>query len=99
MTDASTIAPTGWRASLPQSIRPYTEAAPIAALFVGISSGFPYAMIGPTLTTRPAQDGIDQNTAIAAMTAGDVEDRLGMRTQCARTVAKLVLYALATAMH
>ena len=39
-------------------MRQYTEAAPLAALFLGISSGAPYAMIGATLTTRLAQDGI-----------------------------------------
>src|SRR3546814_5615324 len=48
----------GWRMVLPEGMRPYTEAAPLAAFFLGISSGFPYAMIGATLTTRLAQDGI-----------------------------------------
>ena len=33
-------------------IRPYFEKAPLAALALGISSGFPFAMIGATLTTR-----------------------------------------------
>ena len=42
--------------------RPYLEKAPIAAFFVGVSSGFPYAMIGATLTTRLAQDGITKST-------------------------------------
>ncbi len=46
--------------SLWDSFKPYFEKAPIAALMVGISSGFPYAMIGATLTTRLAQDGIDK---------------------------------------
>jgi PAT family beta-lactamase induction signal transducer AmpG len=55
----------GWRRSLPEGIRPYTEAAPIAAFFLGVSSGFPYAMIGATLTTRLAQDGIDKKTVTA----------------------------------
>ena len=55
----------GWRSSLPASVRPYTEAAPIAAFFLGISSGFPYAMIGATLTTRLKQDGIDKSTITA----------------------------------
>ena len=55
----------GWRASLPEGLRPYTEAAPLAALFLGISSGFPYAMIGATLTTRLKQDGIDKSTITA----------------------------------
>src|SRR5215210_7447626 len=55
----------GWRGSLPAGIRPYTEAAPLAALFLGISSGFPYAMIGATLTTRLKQGGIDKSTITA----------------------------------
>ncbi len=46
-------------------MRPYTEAAPLAAFFLGISSGAPYAMIGATLTTRLAQDNIEK----AAITA------------------------------
>ncbi len=46
-------------------VRPYLEKAPLAALALGISSGFPYAMIGATLTTRLAQDGIDKKTVTA----------------------------------
>lgn len=46
-------------------IRPYFETAPIAAFFLGISSGFPYAMIGATLTTRLAQGGIDKKSVTA----------------------------------
>ena len=55
----------GWRARLPLSLQPYTESAPLAALLLGISSGFPYAMIGATLTTRLAQDGINKRTVTA----------------------------------
>jgi PAT family beta-lactamase induction signal transducer AmpG len=55
----------GWRKALPASLRPYTEAAPLGALFLGISSGFPYAMIGATLTTRLKQGGIDKSTITA----------------------------------
>ena len=55
----------GWRGALPQGLRPYTEAAPIAAFFLGVSSGFPYAMIGATLTTRLAQDNITKSTVTA----------------------------------
>ncbi|HEX8641655.1 MAG TPA: MFS transporter [Allosphingosinicella sp.] len=62
MTDATPTAPAGWRDRLPAGVRPYTEKAPIAAFFVGVSSGFPYAMIGATLTTRLAQDGITKST-------------------------------------
>jgi PAT family beta-lactamase induction signal transducer AmpG len=46
-------------------VRPYVEPAPLAALFLGVSSGFPYAMIGATLTTRLKQDGIDKSTITA----------------------------------
>ena len=46
-------------------IRPYLAREPLAAFLLGISSGFPYAMIGATLTTRLAQDGIDKRTITA----------------------------------
>src|SRR6188472_1465602 len=62
---ATTAVDQGWRSALPAGVRPYTEAAPIAALFLGVSSGFPYAMIGATLTTRLKQDGIDKATITA----------------------------------
>jgi PAT family beta-lactamase induction signal transducer AmpG len=47
------------------SIKPYLEKESLAAFFVSVSSGFPYAMIGATLTTRLAQDGIDKATVTA----------------------------------
>ena len=47
------------------AVRPYLEKEALAAFFVGVSSGFPYAMIGATLTTRLAQDGIDKKTVTA----------------------------------
>jgi PAT family beta-lactamase induction signal transducer AmpG len=56
---------TGWRAYVPSSVRPYTEAAPLAAIFLGISSGAPYALIAATLTTRLAQDGINKRAVTA----------------------------------
>lgn len=59
--DSVTPAPQGWL----DSIRPYLERAPMAAFLLGVSSGFPYAMIGATLTTRLAQDGIDKKTVTA----------------------------------
>src|SRR3990170_2742155 len=43
---------------LPESVRPYFESAPLAALFLGVSSGFAFAMLGATLTTRLAQHGV-----------------------------------------
>ncbi len=54
-----------WRSKLPAGVRPYVEGAPLAAFFLGVSSGFPYAMIGATLTTRLAQDGIDKRSVTA----------------------------------
>lgn len=51
--------------SLLQSVKPYLERESLAAFFLGVSSGFPYAMIGATLTTRLAQDGIDKKTVTA----------------------------------
>ena len=48
-----------------ESLKPYLERESLAAFFVGVSSGFPYAMIGATLTTRLSQDGIDKKTVTA----------------------------------
>ncbi|HEX5108106.1 MAG TPA: MFS transporter [Vicinamibacterales bacterium] len=50
-----------WRSALPDGVRPYIEAAPLGALFLGISSGSTFAMIGATLTTRLAQYGIQKS--------------------------------------
>ncbi len=47
------------------SLRPYLEPAPLAALFLGVSSGFAFAMIGATLTTRLAQHGISKGAVTA----------------------------------
>ena len=54
-----------WRARLPEGARPYFEAAPLAALFLGISSGFGFSMIGATLSTRLAQHGISKEAVTA----------------------------------
>src|SRR5687768_18395100 len=50
-------------------VRPYFEPAPLAALFLGISSGFAFAMIGATLTTRLAQHGITKSAVTAFVLA------------------------------
>ena len=52
-------------ASWLDAVKPYVEKAPLGAFFLGVSSGFPYAMIGATLTTRLAQDGIDKKAVTA----------------------------------
>ena len=61
----STAAAPSWRARLPAPLRPYVEPAPLAALALGISSGFPYTMIAATLASWLSDDGI----AIKAVTA------------------------------
>jgi PAT family beta-lactamase induction signal transducer AmpG len=55
----------GWRGRLPAGVRPYSEAAPLAALFLGVSSALPLTMIAATLTTRLAQAGIEKSTVTA----------------------------------
>ncbi len=47
------------------AVRPYLERGPLAALLLGISSGFPFAMIGATLTTRLAQDDFSKSSVTA----------------------------------
>jgi PAT family beta-lactamase induction signal transducer AmpG len=47
------------------AIGPYFERESLASFLLGLSSGFPYAMIGATLTTRLAQDGIDKKVVTA----------------------------------
>ncbi len=61
------VSPPSWRDSLPAAIRPYSEPGPLGALALGISSGFPFAMIASTLTTRLAEAGIEKK-AITAFT-------------------------------
>ena len=61
--------PASWQSALPAAIRPYFERAPFGALLLGISSGFPFAMIASTLTTRLAESGIDKK-AVTAFSLG-----------------------------
>jgi len=53
---------TSWRDRLPAGARPYFESAPLAAFFLGISSGFPYAMLAATLTSRLSEAGIQKRS-------------------------------------
>jgi PAT family beta-lactamase induction signal transducer AmpG len=64
VSDADRAAASGQRGPW-AAVRPYLEKESLAAFFVGVSSGFPYAMIGATLTTRLAQEGIDKKTVTA----------------------------------
>ena len=61
----TSTSPATWRDTLPAALRPYSEAAPLGALALGISSGFPFAMIASTLTTRLAESGIDKKSVTA----------------------------------
>ncbi|GAA4763997.1 AmpG family muropeptide MFS transporter [Stakelama sediminis] len=61
MDEAKGQSERGWAIA----VAPYLEKAPLAALALGISSGFPFAMIAATLTTRLAQDGIKKSTITA----------------------------------
>ncbi len=47
------------------SVKPYLEKESLAAFFLGVSSGFPFALLAATLTTRLAQDGIEKATVTA----------------------------------
>jgi PAT family beta-lactamase induction signal transducer AmpG len=55
----------GWRSVLPEGVRPYAEAAPLTALFLGISSGFPFALLAATLTQRLSEAGIEKKSISA----------------------------------
>jgi PAT family beta-lactamase induction signal transducer AmpG len=57
----ATVESRDWRSYVPEGVRPYMEPAPLAALFLGLSSGATFAMIGATLTTRLAQYGIQKS--------------------------------------
>lgn len=65
VTEANGAEVTGWRATLPVGVRPYLERGPITALFLGISSGFPYALLAATLTNRLSEANIERK-AISA---------------------------------
>ena len=61
----SDSAPSTRYSALRRAFAPYFEPAPLAALFLGISSGFGFAMIGATLTTRLAQHGVTKSAVTA----------------------------------
>ena len=57
----TTVGSRHWRSYIPEGVRAYTEGPPLAALFLGISSGAAFTMIGATLTSRLAQYGIKKS--------------------------------------
>ncbi|WP_448580277.1 AmpG family muropeptide MFS transporter [Thermaurantiacus sp.] len=50
---------------LKAAIAPFLERGPLGALLLGLASGFPFAMIAATLTTRLAEAGIDKRAVTA----------------------------------
>ncbi|OYU15937.1 MAG: MFS transporter [Alphaproteobacteria bacterium PA4] len=60
----ATSAP-GFTDRLPAAIRPYLEKGPVAALLLGMASGYPITMIAATLSSRLADSGIDKKTVTA----------------------------------
>jgi PAT family beta-lactamase induction signal transducer AmpG len=65
MSTASPSESRGWRSRIPAGVRPYTEKAPIAAFFIGISSGLPFTLLAATLTQRLSEAGIERKTISA----------------------------------
>src|SRR5688500_3482996 len=65
MSSASSTASAGWRGNIPAGVRPYTERAPIAAFFLGISSGLPFTLLAATLTQRLSEAGVQRRTISA----------------------------------
>src|SRR5262245_50335997 len=65
MQEPAAATPAGWVGRLPVGVRPYLEAAPLAATFLGMSSSVAFAMIAATLTTRLAQYGIKKSAVTA----------------------------------
>lgn len=61
----SEIADGSGQRSLWDSIKPYCEKESVAAFFLGVSSGFPFALLAATLTTRLSQSGIQKSTITA----------------------------------
>jgi len=55
----------GEKRGLWASVEPYLEKESLAAFFLGVSSGYPFALLAATLTTRLAQDGIQKSTITA----------------------------------
>ncbi|HWJ69252.1 MAG TPA: MFS transporter [Sphingobium sp.] len=47
------------------AVRPYLQRAPLVALFLGISSGFPFALLAATLTNRLSEAGITKSSISA----------------------------------
>jgi len=58
---ADDVAKRGWG----EAIKPYLERQPLVALFLGISSGFPFALLAATLTNRLSDAGITKSSISA----------------------------------
>ena len=58
-------APRTWRDRFPAGVRPYIEPAPLAALFLGVSSAFPFTMIASTLSTMLRENEVTRSAVTA----------------------------------
>jgi len=54
-----------WRDHVPGGVRPYVEPAPLAALFLGVSSAFPFTMIAATLSTMLRENEVTRSAVTA----------------------------------
>jgi PAT family beta-lactamase induction signal transducer AmpG len=59
------VSPPSWRNRLPLGAQPYFERAPLAAMFLGISSGVPFTLLAATLTNRLSEAGITKRSISA----------------------------------
>ena len=62
MTDASVAEV---ERGLLTAVKPYIQRAPLAAFFLGISSGLPFTLLAATLTQRLSEGGIERKTISA----------------------------------
>ena len=57
MAPPAAAATSGWSGRLSEGVRPYLDAAPLAAAGLGVSSGFAFAMIGAVALVIAARNG------------------------------------------
>jgi MFS transporter, PAT family, beta-lactamase induction signal transducer AmpG len=64
LSEANAAVASGER-RLGDAIKPYLAKGPLTALFLGISSGFPFALLAATLTNRLSESGIERKSISA----------------------------------
>lgn len=63
--DTTAIGEAPARTGFIAGLKPYLEPAPLASLFLGVSSGVPYALLAATLTNRLSEAGIEKKSISA----------------------------------